>query len=345
MTTETPNQAPIASAQAAPVQQAAPAAAAKVESRGKIYANILETIGATPLVRVPRFVEKYGLEADILCKLEFFNPVSSVKDRIGFAMIDAAEKAGKITPGKTVLIEPTSGNTGIGLAFVAAQKGYRLILTMPESMSMERRKMLRLYGCELVLTAAENGMKGAIERADILMEEHEDSFMPSQFSNPANPQIHSQTTAEEIWVDTAGEADILVAGVGTGGTITGIASVLKQKKPGFKVYAVEPEESAVISGGDPGPHKIQGIGAGFIPENLNVDLIDGTVKVSSQQAIDGAREIARLEGIACGISSGAAIVAAKQVAQMPENKGKKIVVMMASFAERYISSVLFDGLD
>jgi cysteine synthase A len=344
MTTDTPNQAP---ATPAPQQPAAPvaASAAGFEARGKIYGNILETIGATPLVRIPRFKEKYGLEADILCKLEFFNPVSSVKDRIGFAMIDAAEKAGKITPGKTVLIEPTSGNTGIGLAFVAAQKGYRLILTMPESMSIERRKMLNLYGCELVLTAAENGMKGAIERAEILMGEHEDSFMPSQFSNPANPQIHVQTTAEEIWADTAGAADILVAGVGTGGTISGIGSVLKAKKPGFKVYAVEPEESAVISGGDPGPHKIQGIGAGFIPDNLNVDVIDETIKVTSSQAIEAAREVARLEGIACGISSGAALEAAKRVAMMPENKGKQIVVIMASFAERYISSVLFDGLD
>ncbi len=317
----------------------------EAQCRGRIYENILDTIGATPLVRVPRFIEKNGLEADVLAKLEFFNPVSSVKDRIGFAMIEAAEKAGEITPGKTVLIEPTSGNTGIALAFVAAQKGYRLILTMPESMSLERRKMLRLYGAELVLTAAENGMKGAIERANILLEEHDHSFSPSQFSNPANPQIHRETTAEEIWFDTDGAADILISGVGTGGTLSGVSAVLKAKKPGFKTYAVEPEESSVISGGEPGPHKIQGIGAGFIPDNLDTDLVDGAIKVSSQAAINMAREMARLEGIACGISSGAAFVAALEVAKMPENKGKKIVVIVPSFAERYISSVLFEDLD
>ncbi|MCB9983244.1 MAG: cysteine synthase A [Rhodospirillales bacterium] len=315
------------------------------ESRGKIYDHFLDTIGATPLVRVPKFKAKYGLEADILCKLEFFNPVSSVKDRIGFAMIEAAERAGKITPGKSVLIEPTSGNTGVSLAFVAAAKGYRLILTMPESMSLERRKMLRYLGAELVLTPTEKGMKGAIEQAKHILAEHENAFMPSQFDNPANPQIHSETTAVEIWNDTDGGADILVAGVGTGGTISGISRVLRAKKAEFKAYAVEPAESPVISGGDPGPHKIQGIGAGFVPENLDTTLIDGVIQVSSEEAITMAREVARLEGIPCGISSGAAMAAAKKVAQMPENKGKQIVVILASIAERYISTALFEDLE
>lgn len=315
------------------------------ESRGKVYDSILDTIGNTPLVRVPKFSQKYGLEAEILAKLEFFNPVASVKDRIGFAMIEDAEKAGKITPGKTVLIEPTSGNTGIALAFVAASKGYRLILTMPESMSLERQKMLKFYGAELVLTPAEKGMKGAIERAEELTKEHEDSFSPGQFVNPANPQIHRETTALEIWNDTNGEADILVSGVGTGGTLTGTSQVLKKNKPGFKTYAVEPEESPVISGGDPAPHKIQGIGAGFIPDILDTNLIDDTVKVSSATAIETAREMARLEGIPCGISSGAAFAAAREIAKMPENKGKKIVVIIPSFAERYISTALFEDLD
>ncbi len=318
---------------------------AEAESRGKVYDNILGTIGNTPLVRVPKFMEKYGLEADILLKLEFFNPISSVKDRIAFGMIEEAEQAGKITAGKTVLIEPTSGNTGIGLAFVAAQKGYRLILTMPESMSIERRKMLLFMGAELVLTPAETGMKGAIERAGQLIEEHEDSFMPGQFDNPANPQIHRETTALEIWDDTGGKVDVLVSGVGTGGTITGVSQVLKQKNPEFKTYAVEPEESPVISGGEPGPHKIQGIGPGFIPGNLDMKLIDATVKINSETAIETAREIARLEGIPCGISSGAAMAAAKAVAQMPESKGKQIVVIIPSIAERYISTALFDNLE
>ncbi len=314
------------------------------EARGRVYDNILETIGATPLVRVPRFTAKYELQADILAKLEFFNPVASVKDRIGFAMIEDAEKRGHITPGKTVLIEPTSGNTGIALAFVAASKGYRLILTMPESMSLERRKMLGFYGAELILTPKEKGMSGAITRAKELLEENKDSFSPSQFDNPANPQIHSETTAEEIWIDTNGEADILVAGVGTGGTLTGVSRVLKERKPSFKTYAVEPEESPILSGGQPGPHKIQGIGAGFVPGNLETNLIDDTVKVSSETALETAREMARLDGIPCGISSGAAFAAAREVAKMPENKGKKIVVIIPSFAERYISSVLFDGI-
>lgn len=315
------------------------------ESRGHIYDSILDTVGATPLVRVPRFTEKYNLEADILAKLEFFNPIASVKDRIGFAMIEDAERAGKIQPGKTVLIEPTSGNTGIALAFVAASKGYRLILTMPESMSIERRKMLRFYGAELVLTPKEKGMSGAIARANELLEEYEDAFSPGQFDNPANPQIHRETTAEEIWADTDGKADILISGVGTGGTLTGTSQVLKARKPSFKTYAVEPEESPILSGGQPGPHKIQGIGAGFVPTILDTDMIDDAVKIDSETAIETAREVARLEGIPCGISSGAAFAAAREVARMPENKGKMIVAIIPSFAERYISSPLFEGIE
>lgn len=316
-----------------------------VESRGKIYDSFLDTIGATPLVRLPKFKAKYKLEADILAKLEFFNPLASVKDRIGFAMVEAAERSGKIKPGETTLIEPTSGNTGIALAFVAASKGYKLILTMPESMSIERRKMLRFLGAEIVLTPAEKGMKGAIEKAKELLSEVKNSFQPSQFENPANPQIHRETTAEEIWKDTDGKADILVSGVGTGGTLTGVAQALKQRKPEFKAYAVEPTESPVISGGDPGPHKIQGIGGGFIPANLDVSLVDGVVKVTSEESFQMAREIARLEGLPCGISSGAALAGAKQVAQLSENKGKQIVVIIPSFAERYISTLLFEDLE
>ncbi len=314
------------------------------QPRGKIYDSILDTIGGTPLVRVPGLSKKYALEAEILAKLECFNPLASVKDRIGFSMIVAAEKAGIITPGKTTLVEATSGNTGIALAFVAASKGYRLILTMPESMSVERQKMLVFYGVELILTPAELGMKGAIEKAYKILDEEDDAYMPMQFDNPANPQIHRETTAEEIWVDTNGEADILVAGVGTGGTLTGIATVLKERKPEFKAYAVEPEDSPVLSGGDAGPHKIQGIGAGFIPSVLDTALIDGVVKISNDRSFEVAREAAKLDGIPCGISSGAALAAAIEVAKMPENKGKKIVVIIPSFAERYISTALFDSL-
>ncbi len=315
------------------------------EARGHVYDSILDTIGATPLVRVSRFMDKYNIEAEILAKLEFFNPVASVKDRIGFAMIEAAERAGDITPGKTVLIEPTSGNTGIALAFVASSKGYRLILTMPESMSIERRKMLKFYGAELVLTPKEKGMSGAIAKAEELLSDYEDAYSPSQFDNPANPQIHRETTAEEIWMDTDGKADILISGVGTGGTLTGTSQVLKERKEGFKTYAVEPEESPVIGGGQPGPHKIQGIGAGFIPKNLDVELVDGSISVDSDTAIQTAREVAKLEGIPCGISSGAAFAAAREVGSMPENKGKTIVAIIPSFAERYISSALFDGIE
>ena len=312
-----------------------------VKPRGKIYENVLQTLGATPLVRLGRLIEKYGLEADILAKLEYFNPMASVKDRIGFAMIEAAERTEDIKPGKTVLIEPTSGNTGIALAWVAAVKGYRLILTMPESMSVERRKMMAHLGAELVLTPAAQGMKGAIEKADELFDDMENAFVVGQFDNPANPQIHRETTALEIWEDTAGAADILVSGVGTGGTLTGVSRVLKQKKPGFKTYAVEPAESPVLSGGEPGPHKIQGIGAGFVPEVLNTGLIDEVIKIPSERAFEVSREAARLEGIVGGISSGAAIAAAIDVACMPENKGKQIVAIIPSFAERYLSTPLF----
>ena len=317
----------------------------EIEYRGRIYDSIADTIGATPLVRMKRFAEKYKLEAEILAKLEFFNPIASVKDRIGYGMIEAAERAGKITPGKTTLIEPTSGNTGIALAFVSASKGYRLILTMPDSMSAERRKMLRFLGAELVLTPAAEGMKGAIAKAEALAKETKDSFIPGQFDNPANPQIHRETTAEEIWHDTKGAADILVSGVGTGGTLTGVAQVIKARKPSFKVYAVEPAESPVLSGGTHSPHKIQGIGAGFVPGVLETDLIDGIIKIDSNTALNTAREVAKLEGIPGGISSGAAFAAAIEVARKPESKGKNIVVIVPSFAERYTSTLLFEGVD
>jgi cysteine synthase A len=283
--------------------------------------------------------------ADIVAKLEFFNPLGSVKDRIGFAMIDAAEAAGEITPGKTVLIEPTSGNTGIALAFVAAARGYRLILTMPESMSIERRKMLKLLGAELVLTPAEKGMKGAIARASELQAEYPDSFIPGQFDNPANPAIHERTTAEEIWNDTDGMADILISGVGTGGTLTGVSRVLKSRNPGFKAIAVEPAASPVLSGGEPGLHKIQGIGAGFVPSILQTDLIDKIIKVENDDAVKMARDVAKVEGLPVGISSGAALWAAIQVAKDPANAEKMIVVIIPSFAERYLSTVLFEGLE
>ena len=313
--------------------------------RGRIYDSIADTIGATPLVRLPKLAGAHGAVAEIVAKLEFFNPLASVKNRIGAAMIDAAEQAGKITPGKTVLIEPTSGNTGIALAFVAASRGYRLILTMPESMSIERRRMLRLLGAELVLTPADKGMKGAIARAEELHRETPDSFIPAQFDNPANPAIHRDTTALEIWADTDGRADILISGVGTGGTLTGVSQVLKDKKPGFKTVAVEPAASPVLSGGEPGLHKIQGIGAGFVPSILDTGLIDEIVKVENDQAVAMAREVARLEGVPVGISAGAALHAALQVAKRPENAGKMVVVVIPDFAERYLSTILFEGLE
>jgi cysteine synthase A len=307
--------------------------------RPKIANNILETIGNTPLVRIPKL--NAGLPGEILLKLEFFNPLSSVKDRIGAAMIEAAEKAGELKPG-TTLIEPTSGNTGIGLAFVAAQKGYKLILTMPETMSLERRKMLKALGAELVLTPGEKGMKGAIAKAEELTAEHPDYFMLQQFKNQANVEIHQQTTALEIWEDTDGKVDFLVAGVGTGGTITGVSSALKKLKPSFRAIAVEPKDSPVLSGGAPGPHKIQGIGAGFIPDIVDLRLVDEIIKVANEEAGEWARKVAKTEGILCGISSGAAIFAAIQVASRPENKGKQIVAIIPSTGERYLSTWLFE---
>lgn len=315
------------------------------EFRGKVYNSITETIGATPLVRVPRIAKEEGLVADLLLKLEFFNPLASVKDRIGLAMIEDAERSGKIAPGKTVLIEPTSGNTGIALGFVAASKGYKLILTMPESMSIERRKMLALLGAELILTPKELGMKGAIARAEEIAAATPDSFIPSQFDNPANPEIHRNTTAEEIWADTDGKADILVSGVGTGGTLTGVSQVLKQKNPDFKTVAVEPKDSPVLSGGQPSPHKIQGIGAGFVPGILDTSLIDEIIQIDNDTAFAMAQRVARTEGIPVGISSGAALAAGIQVAKNPDNKGKMIVVIIPSFAERYLSTALFENLE
>ncbi|MDX1737000.1 MAG: cysteine synthase A [Alphaproteobacteria bacterium] len=317
---------------------------ANAEFRGKIYDSLVDTIGATPLVRLNRFAEEHGVEAEIIGKLEFFNPLASVKDRIGRGMIEAMEEAGAITPGKTTLVEPTSGNTGIALAFVAASKGYRLILTMPESMSVERRKMLKLLGAELELTPAAKGMKGAIERAEELLNEIDDSAMPQQFHNQANPAAHRKSTAEEIWADTDGNVDILVAGVGTGGTVTGVGEILKQRNPNFKVVAVEPEDSPVLSGGKPGPHKIQGIGAGFVPPVLETDVIDEVVRIANETAFSTARKAASLEGLPVGISSGAALAAAIEIGKRPENKGKRIVVILASFAERYLSTGLFEGL-
>ncbi|WP_201834659.1 cysteine synthase A [Microvirga zambiensis] len=311
--------------------------------RGRIFGSITETIGDTPLVRLNRLPQEQGIDAEILVKLEFFNPISSVKDRIGVSMIEAMEAAGKITP-DTTLIEPTSGNTGIALAFVAAARGYRLILVMPETMSLERRKMLAYLGAELVLTPGPLGMKGALAKAEELLSEITDSVMPQQFKNPANPEIHRRTTAEEIWNDTGGQFDAFVAGVGTGGTITGVAQVIKPRLPNLKIIAVEPEDSPVLSGGQPGPHKIQGIGAGFVPDVLDRSLIDDVVTVGNQTAFDTARKLAKLEGIPGGISTGANVAAALEVAARPEYKGKRIVTVAPSFAERYISSALFEGL-
>ncbi|MFZ3234456.1 MAG: cysteine synthase A [Stellaceae bacterium] len=315
----------------------------RAEFRGRVYDSITETIGATPLVRVHRMAKQAGAKADILAKCEFFNPLASVKDRIGVAMIDAAEAAGRIKPG-TVLVEPTSGNTGIALAFVCAARGYRLILTMPDSMSVERRKMLLLLGAELELTPAAQGMKGAIGKAEEIARSLPDAFIPQQFQNPANPEIHRRTTAEEIWKDTEGKVDVVVSGVGTGGTLTGVGSVLKPRKPGLKMIAVEPEDSAVLSGGTPGPHRIQGLGAGFVPDILDTKLIDEVVRIGNDTAMRTAREAARLDALTVGISSGAALAAALEIGARNDMAGKTIVVVLPDFAERYLSTALFEGV-
>jgi cysteine synthase len=312
--------------------------------RGRIYDSITDTIGNTPLVRLNRLAKKHGVKADILLKLEFFNPTNSVKDRIGVNMIDTLEAQGLIEAEKTTLIEPTSGNTGVGLAFVAAARGYRMILVMPETMSIERRKMLAFLGAELVLTPGPQGMRGAINKAEELLKDIPNSVMPQQFKNLANPDIHRRTTALEILNDTGGKVDVFIAGVGTGGTITGVGQVLKEHNPNVKIIAVEPEDSPVLSGGAAGPHKIQGIGAGFIPEVLDRDVIDEIITVGNQTSFEFSRALARMDGIPGGISSGAAIAAAIEVGSRPEMAGKTIVVIIASFAERYISSALFDGL-
>ena len=304
---------------------------------GQIFSDITKTIGRTPLVRLNRITA--GLDAEIAVKCEFFNPLSSVKDRIGAAMIEAGERDGQIGK-ETTIIEPTSGNTGIALAFVCAAKGYRLILTMPDTMSAERRVLLRMLGADLILTPGAEGMPGAIRKAEQLLKEMKDSFMPQQFNNPANPEIHRRTTAVEIWEDTNGRVDAIVAGVGTGGTITGIGEVIKSKKPAFKAVAVEPVDSPVISGGKPGPHKIQGIGAGFIPKNLNTSIIDEVIKVTNDDSFTMARRLSKEEGILCGISSGANVWAAIQYAKRPENKGKLIVTIAPSTGERYLSTAL-----
>ncbi len=311
--------------------------------RGRIYDNIVSTVGATPLVRLQKLAAEEGAKAEIIGKCEFFNPLGSVKDRLGMAMIEAAEKDGKIKPG-TTLIEPTSGNTGISLAFVAAAKGYRLILTMPESMSVERRKMLLLLGAELELTPAELGMKGAIAKAEELVETTEGAIMLQQFENPANPEIHRLTTAEEIWSDTGGRIDYLVSGVGTGGTLTGCAQVLKPRNADLKIIAVEPEDSPVLSGGTPGPHKIQGIGAGFVPGILDIDAIDETLKIGNETAFAMTRKAAKSEGLAVGISSGAALAAAIELGSRDGMEGKVIVTILPDFADRYLSTAMFDGL-
>jgi cysteine synthase A len=313
------------------------------KGRGKIYDSILDTIGDTPLIRLPRLSAELKPKGEVVAKLEFFNPINSVKDRIGVAMIEALEHKGLIKEGTTI-VEPTSGNTGIALAFVAAAKGYKLILVMPESMSMERRKMLALLGAKLELTPAEKGMRGAVARAQEIVAETPGAVMPQQFENAANPLIHRVSTAEEIWNDTAGKVDAVISGVGTGGTISGVGEVLKAKKPEVKMIAVEPEASPVLSGGAPGPHKIQGIGAGFVPGILDRDVIDEVVQVSNDESFEMARRVARTDGVPVGISSGAALTAAYQVASRDEYAGKLVVAIIPSFAERYLSTALFEGL-
>jgi cysteine synthase len=331
-----------------PMPASPPRASSRAKSphrpgRGRIYASVTEAIGDTPIVQLQRLPQAHGVKANILAKLEFFNPAASVKDRIGVAMIDDMERAGLLRP-DSVLVEPTSGNTGIALAFVAAARGYRLILVMPESMSMERRKVLKLLGAELVLTPANQGMRGAVEKAEELVRTTRNAVMPQQFRHRANPEIHRQTTAEEIWNDTGGEIDVFVAGVGTGGTITGVGQVLKPRKKSLRIVAVEPKDSAVLSGGKPGSHRIQGIGAGFVPEILDRSVIDEVVTVTNNKAFEIARDLARLEGILGGISSGAAIAAALEIGGRPRMAGKNIVVILPSFAERYLSTALFEDL-
>ncbi len=323
--------------------KAMPSSSATPEFRGRVYDSILDTVGATPIVRLAKLARAAGCKAEVLGKCEFFNPMASVKDRIGLAMVEAAERDGRIKPG-AVLIEPTSGNTGIALAFVCAAKDYRLILTMPESMSVERRKMLAILGAEIVLTPAAKGMRGAIERAGELLREHKGSIMLQQFENPANPDIHRRATAEEIWRDTAGNVDVIVSGVGTGGTLTGIAEVLKPRRPSLRMVAVEPEDSAVLSGGPAGPHKIQGIGAGFVPKILDTSQIDEVLRIANETAFSTARRAARVEGLPVGISSGAAIAAALEIAARPAMAGKVVLAILPSFAERYLSTALFEGL-
>jgi cysteine synthase A len=318
--------------------------AAGPSARGRIYNSILDTIGATPLVRVPRLAAACGLEADLALKLEFFNPLGSVKDRIGLAMVEAAERAGHINPGTTTLVEPTSGNTGIALAFVAAAKGYKLIVVMPDGASVERRKMMRLMGATLELTPARQGMAGAIARADAIVLKTPGAWIARQFDNPANPDIHAATTAEEIWIDTKGEVDMVIGGVGTGGTLTGIARALKPRRSGLKVIGIEPTESAVLSGDEPGAHAIQGIGAGFRPSVLELELLDGVMRVAEREALAAARRCAEVEGLPIGISSGAMLHAAIEVARAPSNRGRLIVGIVPSFAERYLSTALFAGL-
>ena len=316
----------------------------RLPARGRVYSSVLDLVGATPLVRLPRLTAEDHLVADLTLKLEFFNPLGSVKDRIGLAMVERAEAEGTIHPGVSVLVEPTSGNTGIALGFVAAAKGYKLIVTMPEGASIERRKMLRLMGADVQLTPARQGMAGAIVRAEQILAATPGAWMPRQFDNPANPDIHEATTAEEIWIDTAGAVDIVVGGAGTGGTMTGIARALKPRKPSLRVFLVEPAESAVLSGDEPGPHGLQGIGPGFHPAVLQLDLMDGIIRVSEREGLAAARRCATTEGLPIGISSGAALHAALDLARDPANAGKLIVAIAPSFAERYLSTALFAGL-